>query len=168
MRYRFEFLFALLTSVSSPVFSQQATAQLPPRPPLLPYGVPITFDQAKKVAAAAEAEAMKEHVPVVIAITDLNGEILYYEQLDGVAKGIGEVALKKARFTVRFRMPTNYVQATKMAGYDGNTRLPDAVASGGGFPLTFQGKTIGGIGVSGSTDGAIESRIAEAGQAALQ
>jgi glc operon protein GlcG len=44
--------------------AQQPAAPSPP--PTTPYGSPISLDAAKKVMAAAEAEAVKNNWPMVI------------------------------------------------------------------------------------------------------
>lgn len=135
----------------------------PVRPPKMPYGMPITLAQAKRVAAAAEAAAIQANVKVAIAITDNNGELVYFEQLDDTSTGIRELAVQKARFSARFRMPTSYVAAMKRRGNDVFAAFPGAFPGGGGVTLTYDGYTIGGLGVSGGADGP----VADAGAAAL-
>jgi uncharacterized protein GlcG (DUF336 family) len=124
----------------------------------------ITLAQAKAVAAAAEAAAIKAKVNVAIAVTDVNGEVVYFEQLDDTSTGIRELALQKARFSARFRMPTSYVGDMKRAGNDSFLAFPGAFPGPGGITLTAGGRTVGGLGVSGGADG----QVAEAGAAALK
>lgn len=138
-------------------------AERPVRPPKMPYGMTITLAQAKKVAAAAEAAAVRANVKVAIAVTDNSGELVYFEQLDDTSTGIRELAMQKARFSARFRMPTSYVGAMKRIGNDGFMAFPGAFPGAGGVTLTYDGHTIGGLGVSGGADGA----VADAGAAAL-
>ena len=45
----------------------------------------LTLDDAKKIAAAAEAEALANKWPVVIAIVDDGGHLLFLQRMDGVA-----------------------------------------------------------------------------------
>ena len=45
-----------------------------------PYGPPITVENAKKAAAAALAEAVKNHWVMAVAIVDPNGTLVYYEK----------------------------------------------------------------------------------------
>jgi len=49
----------IFASFAIPVSAQQPAA--PPPPPTTPYGAPIGLDAAKKVMAAAEAEAVKNN-----------------------------------------------------------------------------------------------------------
>jgi glc operon protein GlcG len=141
----------------------EANVERPVRPPKMPYGMPITLSQAKHVAAAAEAAAIQANVKVAIAITDNNGELVYFEQLDDTSTGIRDLAVQKARFAARYRMPTSYVAGMKRIGNDVFLAFPGAFPGAGGVTLTFDGRTIGGLGVSGGADGA----VADAGAAAL-
>ena len=146
------------------VLGQPAPPKVPTRPPRMPYGMSISLAQAKVVAAAAEAAAIKAKVSVAIAVTDVSGELVYFEQLDDTSTGIRELALQKARFSARFRMPTSYVGEMKRAGNDSFLAFPGAFPGPGGITLTAGGKTVGGLGVSGGADG----EVAEAGAAALK
>jgi hypothetical protein len=47
----------------------------------------LTLDAAKKMAAAAEAEAVKNKWNVVIAIVDDGGHLLYLQRMDGTQTG---------------------------------------------------------------------------------
>jgi glc operon protein GlcG len=141
-----------------------APKSAPVRPPRMPYGATITLTEAKAVAAAAEAAAIKAKVSVAIAVTDTNGELIYFEQLDDTSTGIRELALQKARFSARFRMPTSYVGDMKRFGNDSFLAFPGAFPGPGGATLTLNGKTVGGLGVSGGADG----EVADAGAAALK
>ena len=47
----------------------------------------LTLDAAKKMAAGAEAEAMKNKWNVVIAIVDDGGHLIYLQRMDGTQTG---------------------------------------------------------------------------------
>ena len=49
----------------------------------LPYGAPLSSDQAKKAMAAAEAEAKKNSWNLVIAIVDAGGNLMMMQRFDG-------------------------------------------------------------------------------------
>ena len=65
-----------------------ALAQQPPAPTapvstaMLPYGPPITLDQAKRAMAAAELEAMKNSWQVAITILDSGGNLVMFHKID--------------------------------------------------------------------------------------
>src|SRR5258708_8103613 len=47
-----------------------------------PYGPPITVENAKKAAAAAMAEAVKNHWTMAVAIFGPDGPLPYYQKID--------------------------------------------------------------------------------------
>src|SRR4029079_14019105 len=61
--------------VGNQAYAQQAPT--PPIPPAFAYGTPITLEQARKVAAAAEAAARKRNMNMVIAVVEPNGSLVY-------------------------------------------------------------------------------------------
>src|ERR1700726_4564776 len=84
-----------------------ANAQTPvPAPPALPYGTPVSVDAAKKVAAAAIAEARKNNWYMAIAIVDPGGDLVYFEKMDGTQTGSVNVSISKARSAALFKRPT--------------------------------------------------------------
>lgn len=134
----------------------------------LPYGSPITLAQARTVAAAAEAEALKNNWPVVIAIVDTGGHLVLLHRLDNTQIASVEVARAKAFSAVGFRRPTKVFEDT-VAGPGGAriTALPGAVPIEGGVPIVVDGRIIGAIGVSGVTSQQ-DGVIAAAGIAAAR
>jgi glc operon protein GlcG len=144
---------------------QPAPAAPPPAPPQ--YGEPITLEQAKKVAAAAEAEAKKINVNDAIAIVEPNGQLVYFQKMDGTQYGGVNVALDKANAAALFRRSTMAFEAGLKAGATYLLQLRGANAVPGGVPIIFNGKLIGGIGISGG-NGAEDNQVAIAGTAGLK
>src|SRR6266550_6043453 len=83
-----------------------ASAEQAPPPPAIPYGAPIAFEAAKKVMAAAEAEAMKNNWSMAIAILDSTGHLAMLHRLDNTQYGSIGVAEDKARSALDYRRPT--------------------------------------------------------------
>jgi glc operon protein GlcG len=135
----------------------------------LPYGAAISMENAKKVSAAALAEARKNNWTMAVAITDSAGILLYFERMDGGQNAAQDVAPAKARSAALFRRPTKAFQDDLAAGGVGlrYLSLPGVVAADGGVPLVIDGKIVGAIGVSGGTY-AQDGQVALAGAAALQ
>jgi glc operon protein GlcG len=152
------FLAPLLTCVG--VFGQTPTT---------PYGPPLNLEQAKKVAAAAEAEARKNSWNVVIAVLDSGGHLVLLQRLDNTQFASIQVAQDKAYSAVAFRRPTKVFQDGVAAGGEGLRilQLAGATAVEGGLPLVFEGKLVGAIGVSGVTSQQ-DAQIAKAGADALK
>ena len=144
-----------------------AVAQVPAPPP--PYGAPITFDQAQKAMAAAQAEAKKNNWNVVIAIVDSGGHLVSLQRLDNTQYGSIDVAKGKATTAVSFRRPTKALEDVITGGGAGLRilKLEGATPLEGGVPIVVDGKIIGGIGVSGVLSSQ-DAQIARAGADSLK
>jgi glc operon protein GlcG len=126
----------------------------------------LTLDAAKKIGAAAEAEAMKNKWNVVIAIVDEGGHLLYLQRQDGTQTGSIDVAIGKARTAMAFKRPTKVFDDLAKTRPSIVSISTDAVLLEGGVPISADGQVIGAIGVSGVTSQQ-DAQIAEAGIAAL-
>ena len=115
------------------------------------YGAPIGADAARKVAAAAIAEAKKNGWTVAAAIVDPGGTLVYFERIDGTQNGSSEVALEKARTSAAFKRPSKLLEDAVLSGKTQYLRLPGALPLEGGLPLVIDGKVVGAVGVSGGT-----------------
>ena len=135
-------------SILMSVWGWRALAQMPNS-----YGLSINLDTAKKAAAAAIAEALKNKWTMAVAITDIGGEPVYFEKMDGTQTGSVRVAIGKARTAALFKRPTKAFQDSLAAGGEGLRilGLEGAVPIEGGLPLLIDGKIVGAIGVSGGT-----------------
>ena len=127
----------------------------------------LTLTAAKKMAAAAEAEAVKNKWTMVIAVLDDGGHLIYLEHMDGAQIGSIEVAQGKARTAVRFRRPSKFFEDALAANHFGVITLGDITAIRGGLPIMVDGQAVGAIGVSGG-DPEQDEKCAEAGLSALQ
>lgn len=136
-----------------------AVAQMPN-----PYGLPISLENAKKAAAPALAEAVKNNWNMAVAIVGPSGDLIYYEKMDNTQLGSANVAIDKARSAALFKRPTKAFQDVLAGGGDGLRvlRLQGAVPVEGGIPLVMDGKIVGAIGVSGATS-AQDAQCAKAG-----
>ena len=111
----------------------------------------ITLELAKKVAAAAEAEARNNGWTVCIAIVDDGAHLVYLERMDNTQIGSLEVAIQKARTAISFKRPTKVYEDMVAGGRTVILGLPGVVPIEGGLPIIVDGQYIGAIGVSGST-----------------
>jgi uncharacterized protein GlcG (DUF336 family) len=158
-------LIPLMTLAAVMLNAIPIAAQTPPPP----YGEAISLEQAKKVLAAAEAEAKKNNWPVAISIVDGSGFLVAFERLDNTQLGSVEVSLEKAKTSALFRRPTKaFEDVLAMGGANLKVlKLPGALPIEGGLPIIVDGKVIGAIGVSGvkSTE---DAQVATAGLDALK
>src|SRR5215813_9127999 len=118
------------------------------------YGAPISIEQAKEVAAAAQAEARRNGWRMAVAVVDPGGFLIYFERADGTQNASAQLALAKARTSALFRRPSKVFADQFAAGNTGFMSFPDdarPIASEGGMPIIVNGRLIGAIGMSGGT-----------------
>ena len=109
----------------------------------------LSLEDAKRVAAAARAEAEKNGWAVVIAVLDDGGHLMYLERMDGTQKASSRIAEAKGRTAILFKRPTKAIEDNVLEGRTVMMGLPGAVPLEGGVPLVKDGQFLGGIGVSG-------------------
>jgi uncharacterized protein GlcG (DUF336 family) len=133
------------------------------------YGTPITLEQARKVMAAAEAEARKSNLNLSIAIVDTGGHMVLMQRMDGAFFASAQVARDKAWSAAAYRRPGKALQDRLATGGAEIRilRLQGASPIEGGDPLLADGKVVGAIGVSGGS-GEQDGVVARAGVAALK
>lgn len=127
----------------------------------------LGIDDARRMAAAAEAEARQNNWAVAIAIVDDGGHLLWLERLDGAAPISAQIAPAKARTAAlgrrESRIYEEMINGPRVAflsapGLEGMLE--------GGVPVMVQGHCVGAIGVSG-VKSAEDAQIARVGIAAL-
>jgi len=126
----------------------------------------LTLDDAKIIAAGAEAEAKRNEWPVVIVIVDDGGHLLYLQRLDHTQFGSINVAIEKARAAIAFRRPTKIWEENIAEGRLRYLNLPGTLPIEGGLPITVNNQFAGAIGVSGVRSFE-DAQIAQAGIDAL-
>jgi uncharacterized protein GlcG (DUF336 family) len=158
----------LQRTLAALAFTVAAFAQTPAAPPAnVPYGVSISADAAKKIAAAAIAEARKNNWAMAVAVVDTGGYLVYFERMPDTQLGSVEISIEKAKSAALFRRPTKSFQDTVAAGGAGLRilGLTGAVPVEGGIPLIVDGKIIGAVGASGGSSDQ-DGRTAQVGVAA--
>jgi glc operon protein GlcG len=133
------------------------------------YGPSISLEDAKKAAAAAEAEARKNNWRMAITVVDTAGQLVYFQKMDDTQNGSIKVSLSKARSAALFRGPTKAFHDRLAKGPENIylLKLDDAYPVPGGFPIVMGGKIVGGMGASGGS-GEQDSQVVQAGLAALK
>ena len=116
----------------------------------LPTKRVLTLGLAKRLVAAAEAEAKKLGATVVIAVVDDGGQLILLERLDDTQVASVEVAIGKARTAAIFRRPSKVFEDQVKDGRVAALALPGATPLQGGIPIAVEGKVIGAIGASGN------------------
>jgi glc operon protein GlcG len=127
----------------------------------------LTLAVAKQIAAAAEAEAIKNKFTMVIAVLDDGGNLIYLERMDETQLASIQIAQGKAHTALAFKRPTKALEDAVAGGRNAILSMPGAILVEGGLPLTTpDGKIIGSIGCSGGTSPQ-DGIVAKAGVDAL-
>ena len=125
-----------------PAVAQQPAAPSPP--PTTPYGPPIGLDAAKKVMAAAEAEAMKNNWPMAIVVLDSTGHIVMLQKLDNTQYGSIGVAEDKAHSAPIFggRAKCSKIWWRRAASTCGSSPFTEQRRSRVGFPSLSMARSL--------------------------
>ncbi|MDD2700711.1 MAG: heme-binding protein [Sideroxydans sp.] len=126
----------------------------------------LTLQDAKRVAAAAEGEALANDWKVSIVIVDDGGHMLYMQRSHETRFGSVETATAKAHMAAALHMPSKASEDAVMGGRLIHLALPGVIPAEGGVPLLRDGIVVGAIGISGVRS-AQDGQIAAAGAAAL-
>jgi uncharacterized protein GlcG (DUF336 family) len=129
--------------------------------------MPITLEQAKRAAAAAEAEAKKNNWTMAIAIAEPSGALVFFEKMDNTQYGSIKIAQAKAQTAALFRRPTKMFTDALADGHLFFLTFEGLSAAPGGLPIVADGKLIGAIGVSGGS-GHQDDVVATAGADAIK
>lgn len=129
------------------------------------------YDYVTSISHACEQASLSMGVPVVIAIVDASGNLIYMKRLKGALLVSNEIAPAKAYTAVAFQMSTAEVaplvrEGAPFAGIE--SMVSHKIATfGGGVPLMVGNELIGALGISGGT---VEQdiAIAEIGKQAIQ
>ena len=126
----------------------------------------ISVEDARKVAAAAVAEAKKNKWNMAVAVVDESGLLVYFERMDETQFGSIDIAIGKARTAAAFKRPTKALEDALNANQPAILSFPNTLPREGGLPLMAGGKVIGAIGASGGKSSE-DAQVAKAGADAL-
>src|SRR3990170_8070447 len=126
----------------------------------------LTLEDAKRIAAAADAEANQNDWHVTIAVVDDGGHLLYLQRSHDTQFGSVETARLKAHAAVAFQRPTKTSEDAVLSGRLIHLALPGVIPAEGGVPLEIEGIIVGGLGISGVRSFQ-DGQIAAAGVATL-
>jgi uncharacterized protein GlcG (DUF336 family) len=113
----------------------------------------LTLADVKRIAAAAEAEAIKNSWIVAIAVVDDGGHLLGFERMDGATPANAQIAVEKARTAAVSRRPSGAWEQRVKDGRLAMLKMP---------VLPVLGECVGAVGVSG-VQSHEDEQIAQAG-----
>jgi uncharacterized protein GlcG (DUF336 family) len=126
----------------------------------------ITLEDARRVIAAAEKEAVSQKQPMNIAVVDGGGNLVAHVRMDDAWIGSVDISINKAWTARAFDIETQALAKESQSGgqFFGihETNRGRVVIFAGGIPLKRDGKVVGGIGVSGGM-AKQDQAVAEAG-----
>lgn len=127
----------------------------------------LTLEDVKKIAAAAEAEAVANKWAVAFSIVDDGGHQLWFQRLDGAAPMSSVIAPSKARTAALGRRESRIYEEMINNGRVSFLSAPGVEGMlEGGVPIIVDGHVVGAVGVSGVKSNE-DAQIAKAGIAAL-
>ncbi len=127
----------------------------------------LTLDASRRMAQAAQAEALANGWAVTIAIVDDGGHLLWLQRLDGAAPISAQIAPAKARTAALGRRESKVYEDMINQGRASFLSAPGLEGMlEGGVPVMVDGQCVGAIGVSGVKSGE-DAQIARAGVVAL-
>ncbi|MBD3892766.1 heme-binding protein [Hydrogenophaga sp.] len=127
----------------------------------------LELADVKLIAAAAEAEALKNRWAVTVAIVDDGGHLLFLQRIDGAPPISAHLAGAKAQTAALGRRDSKIYEDVINQGRISFLSAP--VLAGmleGGVPILKDGQCLGAVGVSGVKSNE-DAQVARAGIAAL-
>lgn len=131
----------------------------------------LTLAKASDLIKKVEAKASEMGVAAVVAVSNEAARPIAVHCMDNSYIASYDVALNKAYTVVALKMSTLELKQLSQPGcslygiqYTNDGKI---VIFGGGVPLIYKGKIIGGLGVSGGSEEQ-DSALAEYGQSCLE
>ena len=110
---------------------------------------------AKEIADRAEAESVKQNVPVAVTVIDIHGNVVLTHRMNGAPTFSLELSERKAYTSALVGMRTADLLPLVQPGAELYPLLTVSggrySAIGGGVPVTSDDQVIAGVGVSGGT-----------------
>jgi len=115
----------------------------------------MKLEQASAVVSAAQAKAVEQGTLLNIAVVDAGANLMAFVRMDGAYLGSIDLAIKKARTSRLFNMPTGTLGELSQPGkplYNIEGSSGGLVTFPGGVPIKDKkGNIVGAIGVSGDS-----------------
>ena len=115
----------------------------------------LSVSEAWIAIAGARDQALEIGVPMCIAVVDESGTLIAFERMDGGKVHSVQVSIDKAFTAASARKGTHEYNAVCVPGdltFGIHTALGGRLCIvGGGLPVTVEGLTVGGIGLSSGT-----------------
>jgi uncharacterized protein GlcG (DUF336 family) len=112
----------------------------------------VSVGVAQELIDAAIEHATSVGISCVVAVVDAAGTLKAFQRMDGASLLAVQIAQDKAYTAAAFGLPTHawhdFIKDDPPLLH-GIVHTPRLVVFGGGYPITIDGSTVGGLGVSG-------------------
>lgn len=131
----------------------------------------VTLAEATAILDAAQEKAEELDLPMNLAVTNSEGNLIAFRRMDGGKLVSADIAQNKAYSAAAVKKPTHELKEGAEPGGDvyglESTEGGRVVVFGGGFPIERNGDVVGAVGASG---GAVseDMEIAQAGLKAVK
>ncbi|NUU24931.1 MAG: heme-binding protein [Streptomycetaceae bacterium] len=126
----------------------------------------VSLAEARELCDAALGEAGRRGLAVSVAVVDAGGNLVAFARMDGAEIAGPTLAVDKAYTAVANSCATHELApaAAPGGGLDGIHAASGGrfIVFGGGVPLRWEGRIVGGVGVSGAPDAADDIACAQA------
>jgi uncharacterized protein GlcG (DUF336 family) len=130
----------------------------------------VHWEAAAAAVDAAVRHAEEAKIRINVAIVDSGGSLAAFLRMPGAFLHSIDIAIDKAYTAAGFGLPTSAwtraLESHSAAVREGLPRRARMVCFGGGLPIRYDGKLVGGIGVSGGSEEEDEA-CARAGLSAI-
>ena len=110
--------------------------------------------EVQSILTAVAERAQENNQAVAVSVVDEHGEVQGFLRMDGVGYASVTIAQNKAVTAARDRQePQSLGDASKAYGFPvSHYTDPRFTGFGGGVPVFYQDKCVGGVGISGLTE----------------
>ena len=108
------------------------------------------LELAEKLVTKAFEKATREGLSITVSVVNKGGNLILLKKQDEAIVASIDVSYKKAYTALSLNCPSSKVDLNEFPGLD-QLMKDKIVLFGGGYPIVYKGKLIGGLGVSGGS-----------------
>ena len=110
----------------------------------------VNLELAEKFVKEALKYAKEKSLNLSVSVVDKGGNLVLFKRTDGAIIASIDVSMKKAYTALLLNSPTSKVDLVEFPGLD-RIFKEKLVTFGGGYPIVYEGRLIGALGVSGGS-----------------
>lgn len=112
--------------------------------------VDVNLCLAEKLCEKAMENAKKYGIEITVAVVNKGGNLVILKKMDEAIVASIDVSYKKAYTALSLNCPSSKVDLVQFPGLE-ELMKDKIVLFGGGYPINYNGKLIGGLGISGGS-----------------